>query len=120
MRTGAGRVDPIVLDALPGPSDEPKANGLVGQVIRQLDMRGLYRTFSGDPTTAAADPRLDVRGHDTGLPRRSQDNPMHALMLPQPRLVRLLEQRARELGVDVRWGHELTDLSPGADGVTCA
>lgn len=27
-------VRPFVLDKLPGPSDEPKANGLVGQVIR--------------------------------------------------------------------------------------
>ena len=33
---------------------------------------------------------------------------MHALLLPQPRLVRLLEKRARDLGVDIRWGHELT------------
>ncbi len=41
-------VRPVVLDKLPGPSDEPKANGLVGQVIRQLDMRGLYHIFGGD------------------------------------------------------------------------
>jgi len=41
-------VRPVVLDVLPGPSDEPKANGLVGQVIRQLDMRDLYHTFGGD------------------------------------------------------------------------
>lgn len=33
---------PVVLDKLPGPSSEPKANGLVGQVVRMLDMRGLY------------------------------------------------------------------------------
>ena len=42
---------------------------------------------------------------------------MHALLLPQPRLVRLLEKRARDLGVDIRWGHELTALSAGADAV---
>ena len=41
-------VRPVVLDKLPGPSDEQKANGLVGQVIRQLDMRGLYHAFGGD------------------------------------------------------------------------
>ena len=33
---------------------------------------------------------------------------MYALLIPQPRLVRLLEKRARDLGVDIRWGHELT------------
>lgn len=41
-------IRPVVLDALPGPSSEPKANGLVGQVVRMLDMRGMYRDFTGD------------------------------------------------------------------------
>lgn len=41
-------IRPVVLDALPGPSPEPKANGLVGQVVRMLDMRGMYRDFTGD------------------------------------------------------------------------
>lgn len=41
-------VRPVVLDKLPGPSAELKSNGLVGQVIRQLDMRGLYHAFGGD------------------------------------------------------------------------
>ena len=37
-----------------------------------------------------------------------RDNPMYVLMMPQPRLVRMLDERALELGVDVRWGHELS------------
>src|SRR3569623_825358 len=41
-------ITPVVLDALPAPSAEPKANGLVGQVVRMLDMRGLYASFTGD------------------------------------------------------------------------
>ena len=56
-------VRPVVLDGLPGPSDEPKANGLVGQVIRQLDMRGLYHAFGGDEGAPRPCVRLDVRGH---------------------------------------------------------
>jgi 2-polyprenyl-6-methoxyphenol hydroxylase-like FAD-dependent oxidoreductase len=44
------------------------------------------------------------------------DNPMYALMMAQPRLVRLLDERVRELGVDVRWGHELTGVQTRADG----
>ncbi len=108
-------VRPVVLDKLPGPSDEPKANGLVGQVIRQLDMRGLYHVFGGDegaPRPAYgwmfAGIGLDFLGID--------DNPMYALLIQQPRVVRLLEKRARDLGVDIRWGHELTALSPGVRG----
>jgi 2-polyprenyl-6-methoxyphenol hydroxylase-like FAD-dependent oxidoreductase len=45
---------------------------------------------------------------------------MHALLLQQPRLVRLLEKRARDLGVDVRWGHEFTGLDATQNGVTVA
>ena len=105
-----------MLDKLPGPSDEPKANGLVGQVIRQLDMRGLYHVFGGDegaPRPAYgwmfAGIGLDFFGID--------DNPMYALLIQQPRVVRLLEKRARDLGVDIRWGHELTALRPGVEEV---
>jgi len=109
-------VRPIVLDVLPGPSSEPKANGLVGQVVRMLDMRGLYRAFTGDD-----DPPHPAYGwmfaalplNFLGVP----DNPMYAMHLPQPRLVRLLEKRARDLGVELRWGHELTDLRQGPESV---
>lgn len=105
-----------MLDRLPGPSDEPKANGLVGQVIRQLDMRGLYHAFGGEE----GPPRPVAGWPFAGMPLNFGEveaNPMHALLIPQPRLVRLLEKRARGLGVDVRWGHELIDLEPGCDSV---
>jgi 2-polyprenyl-6-methoxyphenol hydroxylase-like FAD-dependent oxidoreductase len=102
-------VRPVVLDGLLEPSAEPKANGLVGQVIRTLDMRGLYHDFGG-----AAGPPEPIPGYTfSGMPLSfagMPDNPMHALPMPQPRLVRLLEKRARGLGVDIRWGHELTGL----------
>lgn len=107
----------IVLDKQPGPSDEPKANGLVGQVIRQLDMRGLYHAFGGPegPPQPVHEWRFSALPVDfLGV----EDNPMHALLLQQPRLVRLLEKRAHDLGVDVRWGHELVGLVPSPGGVT--
>jgi 2-polyprenyl-6-methoxyphenol hydroxylase-like FAD-dependent oxidoreductase len=108
-------VRPVVLERLPEPSDEPKANGMAGQVIRLLDMRGLYQRFSGsdDPPHPAYQwmfsglsvPLFGVR-----------DNPMHVLMMPQPRLVRMLDERARELGVDVRWGHEVVGVQTRGPG----
>lgn len=107
---------PIVLDGLPGPGDEQKANGLVGQVVRQLDMRGLYEAFTGD----AAPPRPSHGWMFAGMSLDFGDvvdNPMYSLLLQQPRLVRLLDEHARALGVDVRWGHELRDLSAREDGV---
>ena len=107
-------IRPVVLDVLSGPSLEPKANGLVGQVIRILDQRGLYQTFSGDD----GPPKPSPGWMFAAMPLSFGDldpNPMYALRIPQPRLVRLLEKRARDLGVDLRWGHELTGLSAGPD-----
>jgi 2-polyprenyl-6-methoxyphenol hydroxylase-like FAD-dependent oxidoreductase len=52
-----GGVRPIVLDVLAEPSTEPKANGFVGQVVRMLDMRGLYHELTG-----AADPPEPMPG----------------------------------------------------------
>jgi 2-polyprenyl-6-methoxyphenol hydroxylase-like FAD-dependent oxidoreductase len=105
-----GGVRPVVLDVLPEPSPEPKANGLVGQVIRMLDMRGLYQEFTG-----ALDPPAPIPGFIfSGLPvsfAELADNPMYSLLIPQPRLVRLLAKHAQHLGVEIRWAHELTDLA---------
>jgi 2-polyprenyl-6-methoxyphenol hydroxylase-like FAD-dependent oxidoreductase len=109
-------IRPVVLEQLAEPSSEPKANGLVGQVVRLLDMRGLYQEFSGVDEPPA--PMYEwifagMRVPLAGIP----DNPMYGLLIQQPRLVRLLEKRARDLGVDVRWGHELTELTTRTDGV---
>jgi 2-polyprenyl-6-methoxyphenol hydroxylase-like FAD-dependent oxidoreductase len=112
-------VRPVVLERLPGPSDEPKANGLIGQVIRLLDMRGLYRAFGGsdEPPKPMYEWMFSgMRVPLFGMP----DNPMYGLPMQQPRLVRLLDERAHELGVDVRWGHELTGFRASSDGVTVA
>jgi 2-polyprenyl-6-methoxyphenol hydroxylase-like FAD-dependent oxidoreductase len=116
-----GGVRPLVLDRLPEPSAEPKANGLVGQVIRILDMRGLYHEFGGAPGGPQPIPGFLFSGMPVSF-AGLQDNPMYAMLIPQPRLVRLLTKRARGLGVDIRWGHELTDVAQrdGAVGLTVA
>ena len=96
-------VRPVVIERLPAPSDEPKANGMVGQVVRLLDMRGLYQRFTGSEDPPHPVYQWMFSGMSlplSGMP----DNPMYALMLGQPQLVRHLDERARELGVDVRWG----------------
>jgi 2-polyprenyl-6-methoxyphenol hydroxylase-like FAD-dependent oxidoreductase len=109
-------VRPVILERLPAPSDEPKANGMVGQVVRLLDMRGLYQRFTGSDDPPYPLYQWIFSGMSVpliGMP----DNPMYALMMGQPQLVRLLDQRVRELGVDVRWGHELVDVESRSDGV---
>ncbi|HJT96527.1 MAG TPA: FAD-dependent monooxygenase [Mycobacterium sp.] len=109
-------VRPVVLERLPGPSDEPKANGMIGQVIRLLDMRGLYQRFTGSDDPPQPVYQWIFSGMSVPL-FGVRDNPMYALMMSQPRLVRQLDERARELGVDVRWGHDLIGVESRSDGV---
>jgi 2-polyprenyl-6-methoxyphenol hydroxylase-like FAD-dependent oxidoreductase len=81
-----------------------------------LDMRGLYQAFTGDdepPQPVDAWFFAAMPLNFLGL----SDSPMYALRIPQPRLVRLLEKRAGDLGVDLRWGHELIDLQQEPESV---
>ncbi|MCC9307171.1 FAD-dependent monooxygenase [Kitasatospora sp. RB6PN24] len=109
-------VRPVVLEQLTEPSHEPKANGLVGQVVRLLDQRGLHQRITGHTDPPAPRPGymfgafpLDLTGLDP--------NPLHVLPVRQRDLESLLAERARELGVEVRRGHRLDSLAPDADGV---
>jgi 2-polyprenyl-6-methoxyphenol hydroxylase-like FAD-dependent oxidoreductase len=110
-------VHPVVLERLLAPSDEPKANGMVGQVVRMLDMRGLYQSFTGSDEPPKPMYEWIFSGMRVPL-FGMRENPMYGLPMQQPRLVRLLAERARELGVDVRWGHELTGVQTDAGGAT--
>jgi len=110
-------IRPIVLERLAAPSDEPKANGLVGQVVRLVDHRGLHERLGGRgrPRPNSAYFMFAAMGLDLSL---LEDSPVYALPVPQPRLVQVLEERATELGVEIRRGHELTGLTQDGDGVT--
>jgi 2-polyprenyl-6-methoxyphenol hydroxylase-like FAD-dependent oxidoreductase len=46
------------------------------------------------------------------------DNPLYTLVAPQRRIERMLAERAAELGVEVRHGHEVTGLTQGEKSVT--
>jgi 2-polyprenyl-6-methoxyphenol hydroxylase-like FAD-dependent oxidoreductase len=110
-------VRPVVLERLPERSQEHRANGLVGQVVRMLDRRGLYERLSGVPGPPAPAPRFVFGGLPLLLDQLPA-NPLTILGIPQPELVRHLEAHARELGVDMRYGHELTALAQDGDAVT--
>ncbi|MBV9795979.1 MAG: FAD-dependent monooxygenase [Actinobacteria bacterium] len=110
-------VRPVVLERSAEITPEPRANGLVGQVVRMLDRRGLYQRITGTGQPPAPAPSwmfaampLDL----TGL----AGNPVYVLPVPQARLTQILAERAAELGVEVRRGHELADLSQDGETVT--
>ncbi|MCV7224602.1 FAD-dependent monooxygenase [Mycolicibacterium komossense] len=112
-------VRPLVLDQLTGPSAEPKANGLVGQVIRLIDMRGLYHELGGEPGAPQPIPGYTFSGIPISFDAIAE-NSMYALRVPQPRLVSVLEQHVREMGVEIRWGQRLSGLTQNSSGVTLA
>lgn len=110
-------VRPLVLERLTGPSDEPRANGLVGRVVQMLDRRGLYERLSADPAPPRPAPRYMFAAFPLDL-AALPDNPLYLLMVPQQRIVQALMERAGELGVEVRGGHEVTGLIQDSDTVT--
>ena len=104
-------VRPLVLERRPQLRETAKANGLGGHILELLAYRGLLD-------------RLEAAGHR----RRHQplqypfgtvqldltnvaDPPLRGLSLPQAKLERVLDERARELGAEIRRGHEVTGLS---------
>ncbi len=110
-------IRPIVLDPLPGPNPEPRANGVTGQGVRILDHRGFYSDLAGtddppqpSPWAMFAALTLDLAG--------TADTQNYMVAVQQPRLVQILARRAGEYDVDIRWGHRLTGFDQRADGVT--
>ncbi|WP_018681415.1 FAD-dependent monooxygenase [Actinokineospora enzanensis] len=109
-------VRPLVLERLPEVTERNRANGLVGQVVRVLDHRGLYQRLSGTPGPPEPVPHYTfgaMRLELSDIP----DNPLYIMAVPQQRVEQVLEQHATELGVEIRRGHELTGLSQDPDGV---
>src|SRR4029453_18055023 len=73
-------IRPVVCERLSEPTTEQRANGLVGQVVRMLDRRGLYERLRGDPPPPQPQPGfvfgalpLDLRG--------VADNPLYTLQV---------------------------------------
>jgi 2-polyprenyl-6-methoxyphenol hydroxylase-like FAD-dependent oxidoreductase len=114
---GLAGVRPLVVERLPRPGTESRANGLVGQVVRMLDRRGLYERISGGTEPPEPAPAYMFAAMHLDL-RPLEDNPLYTLPVPQARLTELLAERAAELGVEVRYGHELTGLSQDDEAVT--
>ncbi|MEV0246689.1 FAD-dependent monooxygenase [Nocardia sp. NPDC050712] len=115
---GAAGIRPLVLESLPEPSAEPKANGLVGQVVPLLDRRGLHEALSG-----SAEPPRPNNSYFmfAALPLNLsvlEQSPLYTLPVPQRRLVEVLEQRARALGAEIRRGTEVVGLTQREDAVT--
>ncbi|MEU4331526.1 FAD-dependent monooxygenase [Nonomuraea dietziae] len=114
---GLAGVRPIVLEKRPEQGDLPKANGLGGQIVQFMDYRGLLERLSEGSSFAGRPPGFpfgSVPLSFAGL----DDPPLRVVLIQQPRLERLLAERAVELGAEIRRGRELLGLSQDEEGVT--
>ncbi|HUN33151.1 MAG TPA: FAD-dependent monooxygenase [Trebonia sp.] len=112
----AGR-RPLVLEKRPVTSAVERSSGIGGQALAVLRYRGLldrFKAASPRPELAASFPFGSLHIDLSQLP----GNPMRAMPLPQPELVRLLAERAAELGATISYGQEVTGISQDADRVT--
>ncbi|MEV6159063.1 FAD-dependent monooxygenase [Nonomuraea sp. NPDC052129] len=110
-------VRPLVLERQPRRRQTPKAGGLGGQILELLRYRGLLERFEVACTDPVPAPRFPFGGVHLDLTQLA-DPPLHALPLPQQLLERLLDERAGELGADVRRGHEVSGVSQDEAAVT--
>jgi 2-polyprenyl-6-methoxyphenol hydroxylase-like FAD-dependent oxidoreductase len=111
-------VRPLVLERQPGLREAPKANGFNGQIVELLRYRGLLdrvEAASGRPVRPA--PGAPFGGVHLDFSHLA-DSPIWAVPLPQPRLERLLDEHARELGAGIRRGHEVAGVSQDDATVT--
>lgn len=108
-------VDPVVLERDSSPSPVVRGLGLHARTVEIMEMRGLLDRFLeiGQPYP------LDgyfagIKGAEPGLDTRHA----YTLAIPQTESERLLREHATELGVDLRWGAEVTGLQQDDSGAT--
>ncbi|MEV4109894.1 FAD-dependent monooxygenase [Nonomuraea sp. NPDC049695] len=109
-------IRPLMLERRPEPDLADKAHGLAGQVVRLLDNRGLFERCGGRGAPAPA-PGFFFGGMPLPLHALGKENPMYLLPVNQRDLEQVLNERAAELGADVRRGWEVLSLSQTDDRV---
>ncbi|WP_336050288.1 rifampin monooxygenase [Streptomyces sp. CA2R101] len=106
----------VVLEKLAGPTGESRGQGLHARSVELMDQRGLLDRF------LAVSEKFRTGGLFGGImkawPDRLDTAHPYALAVPQPVTERLLDERAVELGTEIRRGCEVVGLSQDEDGVT--
>jgi 2-polyprenyl-6-methoxyphenol hydroxylase-like FAD-dependent oxidoreductase len=116
-------VDAVVPERLPAPTGLSKALGLYGRVVQMLDYRGLLDRFD---TALLPAPVFARMAHLGGIPLQAgrlldATPPGHfppVVPARQAQVEQVLEAWAKELGADIRRGHQLLGLSQDQEAVT--
>ncbi|WP_330308133.1 MULTISPECIES: rifampin monooxygenase [unclassified Streptomyces] len=104
----------VVLEKLTEPTGESRGQGLHARSVEMMDQRGLLDRF------LAVSEKFQVGGLFGGImkpwPDRLDTAHAYGLATPQPVSERLLNERALELGAEIRRGCEVVGLSQPDDG----
>ncbi|MFE2518772.1 rifampin monooxygenase [Streptomyces mirabilis] len=107
-------VQVVVLDQLTEPTKESRGRGLHTRSVEMMDQRGLLDRF------LAVSEKFQVGGFFGGIlkpwPDRLDTAHPYGLSTLQPATERLLNERALELGAEIRRGCEVVGLSQSDDG----
>ncbi|MGA5564911.1 rifampin monooxygenase [Streptomyces platensis] len=109
-------VQVVVLEKLTEPTEQSRGRGLHTRSVEMMDQRGLLDRF------LAVSEKFQVGGLFGGImkpwPDRLDTAHPYGLATPQPATERLLNERALELGTEIRRGCEVVGLSQDEEGVT--
>ncbi|MFG2269274.1 rifampin monooxygenase [Streptomyces chartreusis] len=106
----------VVLEKLTEPTPQSRGQGLHARSVEMMDQRGLLERF------LAVSEKFQVGGLFGGIAKTWPDGldtaHPYGLATPQPVTERLLNERALELGTEIRRGCEVVGLSQDDDGVS--
>ncbi|WP_066951554.1 rifampin monooxygenase [Streptomyces lushanensis] len=106
----------LVLEKEAEPTGQSRGRGLHARSVEVMDQRGLLDRF------LAVSEKFQVGGLFGGIPKPWPDKldtaHPYGLATPQPVTERLLDERAVELGAEIRRGREVAGLSQDAGGVS--
>ncbi|WP_405389534.1 rifampin monooxygenase [Streptomyces sp. NBC_01102] len=106
----------VVLEKLTEPTKESRGQGLHARSVELMDQRGLLDRF------LAVSEKFQVGGLFGGImkpwPDRLDTAHPYGVATPQPVTERLLNERALELGTEIRRGCEVAGLSQDENGVS--
>ncbi|MFF1325155.1 rifampin monooxygenase [Streptomyces chartreusis] len=106
----------VVLEKLTEPTPQSRGQGLHARSVEMMDQRGLLDRF------LAVSEKFQVGGLFGGIAKAWPDGldtaHPYGLATPQPVTERLLNERALELGTEIRRGCEVVGLSQDDDGVS--
>lgn len=109
-------VHTVVLEKLTEPTKESRGQGLHARSVEMMDQRGLLDRF------LAVSEKFQVGGLFGGIltswPDRLDTAHPYGVAASQPVTEQLLNERALELGTEIRRGCEVVGLSQDEDGVT--